>query len=351
MKTEDTLSKKNRHDRKTHLTGQAHETFLDYVGQAAVERAGLGKQLKGVAHEVLFREQQNLSSERLLHGLKVELTTSTNARTVDAVAMSNGQVSARYQLKDLTSQAGQRDLAQRLKAGQYKSVRLVGTRETADIWNSSGHPRKMQASGISSDTTTRIADNQGARVPNKDLLQGNLQDIGHSATLAGGAGIVFGAGAAALQNFTSLTDGEITTTQYVGRVAEAGARSGVEATLKTGAALGLKEVAKATAKAVGSQPLRQLAGSNPGTAVAFGVVEQTLDTVQFCRGKIDGAEFGQRSLGNVGGTGGAIAGAAAGAALGSAVPVVGTVIGGVIGGLFGAISGGWLGRATGRKLF
>ena len=94
-----------------------------------------------------------------------------------------------------------------------------------------------------------------------------------------------------------------------------------------------------------------MAASNAGTAVAFAVVEQGIDTVALVRGTIDGSEYGARTTGTLGTTEGADGGARAGAALGSVVPVVGNAVGAVIGGPRGAFGDGFIGRKVGPSIF
>lgn len=328
---------------------RGRELYLDALGREAVERAGCGPQLKGVMTELAIRDLRNTSVRALILREVTRLTRSTNARSVDLVTVGpNGRVVARLQVKDLTSESSIRDLLHRLESGQYRSTRLVGTRETAARYAATGSRKSMESSGVSSTTTTRAADNAGVRVPNKNLLLNNAEDIGKFAGGVAVVGGVLGGAAEAWGSYDDLLDGRIDGLQYTGRVAGSAAKGAGGAAAKTASALALKEGGKALAKQAGSQTLKRLAGSNIATAVAFGVVEQAVDTGRLVTGNIDGAEYGKRSLQNVGGTGGALGGAVGGAALGTAIcPGVGTAIGGLIGGIACGVGGGMAGRVLG----
>ncbi len=327
---------------------QARETAWDYMAQEAVRRAGRGPQLKGNILEIAIRERRNLTLGALLSGRRTDVTRSANARTVDLVTTQNRRVVERIQAKDCISDACVREVQHRVAAGQYRTARLVGTRETAEKFRAAGVTKRVRSSGVSSRSTTRAADNAGAKVPNNNLLLNNALDIAGFAGKAGVTGGVLGAGAEALGSLKELLTGRIDLAEYAQRVVVIGAKATVDSTVRTIVALGAKEAMKAVGRRAGAEGLKRFAGSNPGTAVAFGLVEQMFNTVQVLRGKIDGQEYGVRTVQTAGSTGGAIGGAAAGAAVGSVIPGVGTVVGAVIGGLAGSLGGGGLGRGLGK---
>ena len=330
---------------------QARETFWDYAGQEAVQRVGRGPQLKGVIHEVVFREQRNLTPAALLRGTRTSLTRSSNAKTVDLVTTRNGRVVERLQAKDCISDSCARNVQGRVRSGQYRTARLVGTRETVGKFRDTGVTKRVESSGISSRSTTRAADNAGARVPNKNLLVNNTLNVAGCVGKASVTGAALAAGAEAVGSLRELRRGGIDRAEYFGRVVSSGATAGLDTAVRTTIALGTKEAAKAAARSVGAEGVKRFAGSNPGTAVAFGVAEQAINTVQLVRGKIDGRQYGVRSAQTAGSTGGAIGGAVAGAAIGSVFPGVGTLVGAVIGGMGGAIGGGCLARELGTLMF
>ena len=293
---------------------QSRETAWDYLPQEAVRRAGRTAQLKGIIHEIAIREMRNLTLEALLSRARTSVTRSPSARAVDLVTNRDGRVMARIQAKDCISDACVRKVQGRVASGQYRTTRLVGTRETVDKFRSAGVTKKVHSSGVSSRSTTRAADNAGAKVPNNKLMLNNALDIAGCAGRAGVTGAVLGAGAEAWGSLKELRTGKIDGAEYAQRVVVTG-------------------------------------GSNPGTAMAFGFAEQTINTFQLLVGTIDGREYGTRTVQTAGATGGAIGGAAAGAAIGSVIPGGGTVVGAVIGGVAGSMAGGGLGRGAGNLLF
>ena len=323
---------------------QARETAWDYLAQEAVRRAGRGTQIKGVIHEMAIRERSNLTLEAFLSSQRTNVTRSANARTVDLVTTRNGRIVERIQAKDCVSDTCARNVQARVAAGQYRTARLLGTRETAAKLKAAGVTKPVRSSGVSSRSTTRAADNVGAKVPNRNLLLSNATDIAGCAGRAGVTGGVLGAGAEALGSLKELRTGRIDGAEYAQRVVVTGAKATVDSAVRTTVALGAKEAAKAVGRRAGAEGLKRFAGSNPGTAVAFGFAELTINTFQLSSGKIDSQEYAIRTVQTAGSTGGAIGGAAAGAAIGSLIPGAGTVVGAVVGGIAGSLSGGGLGR-------
>ena len=337
------------------LQALGQETYLDSVAREMVGRVGRGAHQKGTAHEIIFRDKQNTSASALLRGERTRLAPNTNGKMLDVYTTGrDGKIIRRYQLKDAVSGGGIHKIVKQGASGKYKYAKLVGTKETKKLYDqaSSKMPKKpMSSSGVSSETTTRVADNAGAKVPNKALLLNNLRDVGRQAASAGAFAAATSAAAEAVSSFGRMRRGEIGKAEYTGRVVTAGVQGGAASGARTAAALGMKEAGKAVGKKVGSQALRRFAGSNAGTAVAFTAVEQILDTAKVLSGKMSGSEYGVKSCQNVGGGGGAFGGALAGASLGSVVPIVGTAIGGLIGGVVGGLGGGWFGKAFGKFCF
>jgi len=349
MKNENTNKKE-----KTLSTSQsmARETYLDYAGKEAVERVGKGPQLKGTIHEITFRDSKNLSIQERLQGKVTMLTVSTTAKTNDLITVQNGKVAGRYQLKDVISKPGIRDIQQKVEAGQYRSAQLVGTEETSKLYNETATTSKtMKSSGISSKTTTRAADNAGANVPDKNLLINNIQDIGQQAKVSSVYSAGIGVCTEAARSYKEYKSGGIDGFDYAERIVVTGVKSATTSACKTAAALGMKEGAKAVAKQTGKEALRRAAGSNAATGIMFGMVEQVCYTYRYASGKMDGGDYGVHTAQNIGSTGGAGGGAAVGAMIGSVVPVVGTAIGAIIGGFLGGLLGGTVGKNVGKGLF
>jgi hypothetical protein len=159
-------------------------------------------------------------------------------------------------------------------------------------------------------------------------------------------GAVAGGALAAARNYPALMKGEMDGAAYAGQVVTGAAVVGVGSAGRSAATLALKAGASAVARRVGAAGLKRFAGSTAGTMVALAVVEQSVDTVQFARGRISGAEYGARSANNASALGGGYGGAVAGAAVGSAVPGVGTAVGALLGGVLGALSASAVARTV-----
>ncbi|PIQ09476.1 MAG: hypothetical protein COW71_06430 [Ignavibacteriales bacterium CG18_big_fil_WC_8_21_14_2_50_31_20] len=337
---------KKKSDKRKDVICISKETYLDYVGVEAKKRVGENIQIKGTIHEIVIRDSKNISLENISKGKISSLTKSTTAKSADIVTLKNGKVVERIQAKDLVNSSSISDLNKKIKTKQYQNAKLVGTDETVELYNKSvkGVGKKMTSSKISSKTTTRIADNVGVKLPNKDIFINNLKDIhGQSkqSAIVGGSltGIV-----SVVLNGKRLAKSEICGAEFATEVVKDVVVSGSSAAIKTGVALTIKEGGKQIAKRVGKESLKKIAGSNVGTAVAFGIVDQGLHTIKLINGDIDGSEYLGKTAENVGGTSGALGGAYGGAALGTAIfPGVGTAIGAVVFGIAGGLGGSSIG--------
>ena len=226
----------------------AREAYDAKVGAEALKRAGKCKQLKGVVHEVLFKDRYNANPKNILAGKHAQLTKSTTARMKDIVVTKNGKVVGHAQLKDTVSPEGVAKTVKQINAGKYAKTKVFGTEET--VAKVAGKTRQqVQSSGISTDTTTRIANKALGRMP-------SLRGI-HCAGKAGGvAGAAVGAGIEAVGSIKAVINGEKCMEDAVIDVAAAGIRGG--ATGYAGAATGA-----AAAGATGSV----IAASGLGAAV------------------------------------------------------------------------------------
>ena len=135
------------------------------VGVEAVARSG-GKnpQLKGVVHEILYRDSITMAPDNLIHGTKGALSKSATAIRDDVLTMQGGKVIGRAQLKDTVSSINK--TVKQASSGKYAGTNLMGTKETAAAYNScvdklvaagKQAPQKMTSTGISSSDTARIA--------------------------------------------------------------------------------------------------------------------------------------------------------------------------------------------------
>jgi hypothetical protein len=142
--------------------------------------------------------------------------------------------------------------------------------------------------------------------------------------------------AAAMSVATDLAQGRrVDVASTGGRAVRSAARSAAVGVVRTGVEqVAERVVVRAAVQGVVKTTLR----TNAVGQMAALLVDQTVDTVQWARGKVDAAEYGRRSAGNVADAAGGLAGAAAGAAIGSVVPLVGTAVGGVVGAIVGSLA-------------
>lgn len=190
----------------------------------AMARAGQNPHLKGHIHEVLVKDYKNVTN--LLNGNHTELTKSTTAKTVDLVTKNGGKIVERLQLKDTLSDSGVRDTVKRVLDGQYQSAKLVGTEETTKAVNAAlekaGATKRMTSSGISSNTTTRLAQQAGA------TGSGCLTEAVKQAAKSGGAiGAGVGAGIEVIKGAVDLYNGKRDLADVAIDTTKAGIKGGV----------------------------------------------------------------------------------------------------------------------------
>ena len=334
---------------------EGREIYYDAVGQEALRRSGKSPQLKGIVHEVLFRDQQNCAANGLLSGNVTQLTKRPTARGVDLVTVDkNGHVAGRYQLKDCTSVSGIGKTLSQVRRGKYHSAKMLGTEETTRAFDAARKvgDKTMRSTGISSNRTGRIADNVGAQSRDAGTTWNNFKDIQSCAASNAAFSAAASCLSSAVSNYDRYKKGELSAGEYAAEVASDSATSAVRSAATTAAALTLKEGGKALGRSVGSESLKRLAGSNAATAAAFAVAEIGMDAVDLARGKISGGEFAKNAMGSAGSAAGGLGGAAGGAALGTMIcPVVGTAIGGAIGGVVGGIGGRSILKSIGSLVF
>lgn len=148
-------------------------------------------------------------------------------------------------------------------------------------------------------------------------------------------------------SFDDYRAGKITDSEMIDRVYDKGVFNGS----RTCAALSVREGAKFAGSRMGSELLKKLTRSNAMTSVAFGLVDQSIDTYKYKTGGIDERQYKVSTVKNVGTTSGAIGGLAVGTMIGSAIPLVGTMIGGMIGGMLGGMYGAQGGQNLGEVMF
>lgn len=248
----------------------ARSAYEGKVGiEAALRSGGKNPQLKGVVHEVLYRDSVTLSPENLLSGTKGILSKSATAVRDDVLTMNAGSVVGRAQLKD--TMAGISKTVKQVSAGKYAGTNLMGTKETVAAYNQavqrlaeSGEQvtQRMTSTGISSADTTRIA---------AQTIGGSLKaaTVAETALTSGGAGAVLSGGIEVIKSGVKLAKGEIRGCEFVGNVAKEAVGGGLSATAG-GAAATVAATAAATALAATTAPLWIAPAIGVGAAVAIG---------------------------------------------------------------------------------
>lgn len=230
----------------------AKEGYEASTAVRALNRAGNCPQLKGHVHEIMFCDKYNLNPENLLSGKHASLTKSPVAQMRDVVMTQNGKVIGHAQLKDTVSQSGAAKTVGQIKSGHYNKTAIYGTRETTK--KIAGKvSQKVNSSGISSETTSRIANKALGKMPTVGALQ--------AAAKSGGlAGAAFGAGIEAISSVKDVLDGKKDVGDAVVDVGVAAAKGGV-----TGAA---SAVAGSAAAGLAGSAISAVATTGVGAALA-----------------------------------------------------------------------------------
>lgn len=195
----------------------AHEGYEAATGLRALERAGQNPQLKGVVHEVMFCDKYN--AQNLLSGNHAALTSSPVAQVKDVVMTNSGRVVGHAQLKDVVSSSGVSKTVAQINSGKYGKTAIYGTEETAQRL-AGKVTQKVHSSGISSNTTSRIADKALGRMP-------TLSGLSAAAKSGGVAGATFGAGIEAVSSTIDVINGKKSVSDAVIDVGGAAVKGGV----------------------------------------------------------------------------------------------------------------------------
>lgn len=211
------MSKKNESKLEVQATTAVKEAYEYKSGLEAVKRVGdlPPDKLKGVVHEVMFKDRFNLKNA--FSGKKAILSRSRQAVRDDVLIQDGKKIVERLQLKDTSKSVG--DVVRRVKQGQYRATKLVGTEETAKAYNQvavkQGIGKSMRSSKISTNTTERVAAKVKGSMPSaKSLL--------HGAKQAGKAGAIVSAGVAAATSAVGYFNGEIDEKEAAAKVVSAG---------------------------------------------------------------------------------------------------------------------------------
>ena len=254
------------------------------VGVEAVLRSG-GKnpQLKGVVHEVLYRDSITMAPKNLMSGTKGVLSKSATAIRDDVLTMQGGSVVGRAQLKDTVSSIEK--TVRQAADGKYARTSLMGTKETVKAYNEAVArmakngttvTQKMTSTGISSADTSRIA---------AQTIGGTVKAayMARAAVTSGGVGAAISGGVEAVVSGVKLAKGEISGRKFAGNVAKEAVGGGLSAAAGTTAATATATAA-ATVLAATSAPVWVPGALGVGAAVAVGcgvksLWDHTCDTV------------------------------------------------------------------------
>ncbi|WP_298780690.1 hypothetical protein [uncultured Fretibacterium sp.] len=211
------MSRKNESKLEVQATTAVKEAYEYKSGLEAVKRVGdlPPDKLKGVVHEVMFKDRFNLKNA--FSGKKAILSRSRQAVRDDVLIRDGKKIVERLQLKDTPKSVG--DVVRRVKQGQYRATKLLGTEETAKAYNQvatkQGIGKSMRSSKISTNTTERGAAKVKGSMPSaKSLL--------HGAKQAGKAGAIVSAGIAAATSAVDYFNGEIDEKEAAAKVVSAG---------------------------------------------------------------------------------------------------------------------------------
>lgn len=252
---------------RNNVAGSASNVYEASVGMRALNRAGYCPQLKGHVNEIMYCDKYNLNPGNILNGRHMDLTKSTTAHMKDVIAKNSaGKVVGHAQLKDTISNAGVRKTVQQIESGHYSKTRVIGTEETAakvnKVLEKSGVKQRVESSGISSKTTSRIADKTLGKMP-------TISTVSSAARAGGVTGAAVGAGMEAISSIGDLLEGDKSAGEAAVDVAVAGVKGGV-----TGAVSGAigSVAAGATGSAIAAATTTTVGSAVAGTAVGAAAI-------------------------------------------------------------------------------
>ena len=261
--------KKNNHNHAGTATAMARKAYESKVGIEAVKRVGKNQNLKGVVHEILYRDAQNINPTNVLKGAKATLSKSTTAVRDDVLLMKGGQVIGRSQLKDTANSITK--TVKQVSNKKYVGTKLVGTSETTKAFNEAVKKgtdvtQKMTSSNISSVDTSRIAAETIGKNAASKVTKESLKKVAGSSGVVGG---VISGGIEAVSAGMDLYDGKIDGEEFAGRVVKETVGGGLSAAGGSVAATAVS-ASVATALAATSAPLWVPAAAGIGVSLAVG---------------------------------------------------------------------------------
>ena len=262
------------------VTAAGRSVYETKVGVEAVVRSG-GKnpQLKGVVHEILYRDSLTVAPKNLASGAKGALSKSVTAVRDDVLLKQGGSVVGRAQLKDAVVTADK--VARQAAGGKYAGTKLMGTKETVAAYekaaanlakNGTKVTQKMTSTGISSADTSRIAAQTIGGSP-------KAAQLGKAALTSGVTGAVLSGVIETASSGVKLVNGDIDGGEFAANVAQE-AVGGYLAAAGGSAAATAAGIGAATLLAGTTAPLWVPGAVAVGAAVAAGsVVKSVWDDV------------------------------------------------------------------------
>ena len=247
--------------------------------EAVVGSGGKNPQLKGVVHEILYRDSLTVAPKNLASGAKGALSKSVTAVRDDVLLKQGGSVVGRAQLKDAVVTADK--VARQAAGGKYAGTKLMGTKETVAAYekaaanlakNGTKVTQKMTSTGISSADTSRIA---------AQTIGGSLKaaQLGKAALTSGVTGAVLSGVIETASSGVKLVNGDIDGGEFAANVAQE-AVGGYLAAAGGSAAATAAGIGAATLLAGSTAPLWVPGAVAVGAAVAAGsVVKSVWDNV------------------------------------------------------------------------
>lgn len=218
------------------------------VTARAILRIGANPHLKGHIHETLLQDNKSMYS--LFNGQSTALTKSATAKTVDLGTTKGGNVIEHIKTKDCISGSGVLDVVDKVRSGQYRSAKLVGTEKNTVRVNielqKTGLSKRMSSS-IKTADTTRMAHRVG--ISDSNTL---ISAIWQPAKASGATCAAVSAGIEAVRGISDLMDGT---------------RDGSEVAWSVAKAAGKGYATSAAATAGGAAVVSSLAAVGAGAGV------------------------------------------------------------------------------------
>lgn len=201
------------------------------TGMEALARSGgRNPQLKGVVHEIMYKNRYNADPTRIKDGAKAVLSKSPIAVRDDILIKKGGKIIGRAQLKDTPKSIGK--TIQQVQSGHYRGTVLMGTSETTKAYGKAAVGKvtqKMTDSGISSTDTARVA----AQTIGGKVTVGAVTKAAQS---SGCTGAILSGGVAAVSSGRKLARGEISAGECASTIAKETIGGGVSAAAGSSAA-------------------------------------------------------------------------------------------------------------------